>query len=136
VGQLDLVAALKWVRDNVSELGGDPGNVTIFGESGGGGKVAAATAMPAAHGLFHKAIVQSGPYRHAMLPADATQFAATVMRALELQPHQVDELQQLPASRLIEALEVVTRGFYARVGDVAGQAAQLAARARKYRTGD
>ena len=110
VGQLDLVAALQWVRDNVTEFGGDPGNVTIFGESGGGGKVCAAMAMPAAHGLFHKAIVQSGPYLRAMLPEDATKFAATLMSTLELQPHQVDELQQLPASRLIEALDVVTQG--------------------------
>ncbi len=60
-GMLDLVAALEWVRDNISAFGGDPGNVTVFGESGGGGKVSALLAMPRAAGLFHRAIVQSGP---------------------------------------------------------------------------
>src|SRR5215469_8068453 len=59
-GVLDLVAALHWVRDNIAGFGGDPGNVTIFGESGGGGKVSALLAMPAARGLFHRAIIQSG----------------------------------------------------------------------------
>ena len=57
---LDLVAALEWVRDNIANFGGDPGNVTIFGESGGGGKVSALMAMPSAKGLFGKAIVESG----------------------------------------------------------------------------
>ena len=52
---LDLVAALEWVRDNIERFGGDPGNVTIFGESGGGGKVSVLLAMPAARGLFHRA---------------------------------------------------------------------------------
>ena len=60
-GILDQVAALEWVRDNVAAFGGDPGNVTIFGESAGGMSVAALLTMPAAQGLFHKAIVQSGP---------------------------------------------------------------------------
>jgi len=60
-GMLDIVAALEWVRDNIALFGGDPGNVTIFGESGGGAKVSYLLAMPAAHGLFHRAIIQSGP---------------------------------------------------------------------------
>ena len=55
-----MVAALEWVRDNIDRFGGDPGNVTIFGESGGGGKVSTLLAMPSARGLFHRAIVQSG----------------------------------------------------------------------------
>ena len=59
-GMLDIVAALRWVRDNIAAFGGDPGNVTIFGESGGGGKVSVLLAMPAARGLFHRAIIQSG----------------------------------------------------------------------------
>ena len=59
-GMLDLVAALEWVRDNIAAFGGDPGNVTIFGESGGGGKVSVLLAMPAARGLFHRAVIQSG----------------------------------------------------------------------------
>jgi len=58
---IDLVAVLEWVRDNVATFGGDPGSVTIFGQSGGGGKVIALMAMPTAKGSFHRAIVQSGP---------------------------------------------------------------------------
>jgi para-nitrobenzyl esterase len=110
VGQLDLVEALAWVRDNIAGFGGDPGNVTIFGESGGGGKVAAALAMKAAHGLFQRAIVQSGPYLRAMTPEDATKFAVSLMRTLGLRPNQVPELQQLPAAHLVEALHTVTNG--------------------------
>ena len=60
VGMLDIVAALEWVRDNIAAFGGDPGMVTIFGQSGGGGKVSALMGMPAAKGLFHRAIVESG----------------------------------------------------------------------------
>jgi para-nitrobenzyl esterase len=60
-GLMDIVAALTWVRDNISSFGGDPGNVTVFGQSGGGMKICALLAMPLAKGLFHKAIVQSGP---------------------------------------------------------------------------
>ena len=59
---LTIVAVLEWVRDNIKTFGGDPGNVTIFGQSGGGGKVLALMAMPSAKGLFHRAIVQSGPF--------------------------------------------------------------------------
>ena len=59
-GMLDIVRALEWVRDNIGNFGGDPGNVTIFGQSGGGGKVCTLMAMPSAQGLFHKAIVESG----------------------------------------------------------------------------
>ena len=60
VGMLDIVAALEWVRDNAAAFGGDSGNVTIFGQSGGGGKVSVLMAMPSAKGLFHRAIVESG----------------------------------------------------------------------------
>jgi para-nitrobenzyl esterase len=74
-GMLDLVAALEWVRDNIEAFGGDPGNVMIFGESGGGFKVTTLLAMPGAQGLFHRAIVQSGPGLQAMAPADATTAA-------------------------------------------------------------
>ena len=59
-GILDQIRALEWVRDNIAGFGGDPGNVTVFGQSGGGGKVSTLLAMPAARGLFHRAIVMSG----------------------------------------------------------------------------
>jgi len=61
-GLLDLVAALQWIKQNVAQFGGDPGNVTIFGQSGGGGKVTSLMNAPSAKGLFHKAIVESGSY--------------------------------------------------------------------------
>ena len=61
VGMLDVVQALEWIRDNIAHFGGDPSNVTIFGESGGGGKVGTLMCMPSAHGLFHKAIIMSAP---------------------------------------------------------------------------
>src|SRR5262249_21849310 len=79
---LDIVAALEWVRDNIARFGGDPGNVTIFGESGGGAKVSVLMAMPAARGLFHKAIIQSGPAVEMMSRADATATAKQVLGEL------------------------------------------------------
>ena len=82
VGMLDLVAALKWVRDNIAEFGGDPGNVTIFGQSGGGGKVATMMAMPDGKGLFHRAIIQSGTYaRNAHLEAMSPDVATAAHTA-------------------------------------------------------
>ena len=82
VGMLDLVAALEWVRDNISNFGGDPGNVTIFGQSGGGGKVTTLMTMPAAKGLFHKAVVQSGSMTLANKPEDGAKITAAVMAEL------------------------------------------------------
>ncbi len=102
-GHLDLVAALEWVRDNIAGFGGDPGNVTIFGESGGGGKVSAAIAMPAMHGLFHKAIVQSGPYLRSLERDVASEMTALACNYLGLRPDDVASLQALPVIRLKEA---------------------------------
>ena len=76
VGMLDIVAVLEWVRDNINQFGGDPANVLVFGQSGGGAKVSALMAMPAAKGLFHRAAIQSG----AMLRASATDNAPKVRR--------------------------------------------------------
>jgi para-nitrobenzyl esterase len=118
VGQLDLIAALEWVRENVEAFGGDPGNVTIFGESGGGGKVSTTLAMPAANGLFHKAIIQSGPGLRGTRAEDATRTAAAFMAALGLASGQVDELQRMPVARMIEALGTVTRGMPTGFGPV------------------
>ncbi len=82
-GMLDIVQALEWVRDNISDLGGDPGNVTIFGESGGGWKVSILLAMPAARGLFHKAIIQSGPGLTGKPIADADRVARQLLADLK-----------------------------------------------------
>jgi para-nitrobenzyl esterase len=102
-GMLDLVAALGWVHDNIAGFGGDAGSVTIFGESGGGSKVSVLMAMPAARGLFHKAIVESGSELRARTREEATKAAAAFLDKLGLKPDQLDELQKLPADRLIAA---------------------------------
>ena len=100
-GVLDLVAALEWVRDNISNFGGDPKNVTIFGQSGGAGKVSTLLAMPSAKGLFHRAIVQSGANLRGVSPADATKTAHTLMDKLGVKT--AEELQKVPMDRLVSA---------------------------------
>jgi para-nitrobenzyl esterase len=105
VGQLDLVAALEWVRDNIANFGGDPNNVTIFGESGGGAKVSALLAMPGAKGLFHKAVVQSGSALRASDRDAATATAKALLAKLGLTENQVDELQKIPADKLFAATQ-------------------------------
>lgn len=100
VGLLDLVAVLAWVRENVATFGGDPGCVTIFGQSGGGGKVLALMAMPAAKGLFHRAIVQSGPFLKSLSPAYSDQLAELILAELDLSKSRVRELQSVPVDRL------------------------------------
>src|SRR6266581_450483 len=100
VGMLDLVAVLEWVRDNITTFGGDPGSVTIFGQSGGGGKVLALMAMPAAKGLFHRAIVQSGPFLKSLSPDYSGRLADLVLAELGLSKSRVRELQGIPVDRL------------------------------------
>jgi len=104
VGQMDIVAALEWVRDNISKFGGDPGKVTIFGQSGGGGKVSTLLAMPSAKGLFHRAIVQSGAALRATPTDVATKNATAFLAALGLKANQVDDLQKMPMDKVIAAL--------------------------------
>jgi para-nitrobenzyl esterase len=100
VGMLDLVAVLEWVRDNITTFGGDAGSVTIFGQSGGGGKIVALMAMPAAKGLFHRAIVQSGPFLKSLSPDYSEHLAELVIAELGLSKSQVGELQLIPVDRL------------------------------------
>lgn len=109
VGLLDLVAVLEWVRDNIVRFGGDPKNVTIFGQSGGGGKVGCLMAMPAARGLFHRAIVQSGSMLHAGTPEDTGRLAAAFLEELGLSKSQVDKLQEVPVERLTPAVFAAMR---------------------------
>ena len=104
-GVLDLVAALQWVHGNVANFGGDPGNVTIFGQSGGGGKVSALLAMPAAKGLFQRAIVMSGAGIRMAEHERATKLAAAVLDEVGLKANQLDKLQVLPLDRLLAAIE-------------------------------
>jgi len=97
-GMLDIIAALEWVRDNIASFGGDPGNVTIFGESGGGAKVSVLMAMPAAQGLFHKAIIQSGPAVQMASREDGTETVRQVLAELGLGAGQLPELRKIPGA--------------------------------------
>jgi para-nitrobenzyl esterase len=103
LGNLDIIAALEWVRDNIAAFGGDPGNVTIFGQSGGGGKVSSLMAMPAAKGLFHRAIVESGADVKGVSRDSANKTAQAFLAKLNLQPDQIDQLQKLSTDQLLAA---------------------------------
>ena len=103
VGQLDLILALQWVRDNIEGFGGDPHNVTLFGESGGGSKVSTCLAMPPARGLFHKAIIQSGPGLKMNTREEAAAFAERLLATLNLSHADVHQLQTLDYKAIIQA---------------------------------
>jgi para-nitrobenzyl esterase len=103
-GQLDLILALQWVRDNIAEFGGDPDNVTVFGQSGGGAKIATLMAMPAAAGLFHRAATMSGQQVTASGPLNATLRAQAMLDALKLPAERFGEIRTMPFQRLVEVL--------------------------------
>ena len=115
VGMLDIVKALEWVRDNIAAFGGDPSNVTIFGQSGGGGKVSTLMAMPSAKGLFHKAIVQSGSIFNLMSPKYSRRIGAATVAKLGISPSKVDEMAAVPYEKLLAA-------YREAVQEVAGEA--------------
>ncbi|HET6544040.1 MAG TPA: carboxylesterase family protein [Chryseolinea sp.] len=96
VGMLDIVSALEWVRDNVSNFGGDPNNVTIMGQSGGGSKVCTLMAMPSAKGLFHKAVALSGSLLKATEKIDSEKLGAYILKEANLSPLEIHKLQDLP----------------------------------------
>ena len=96
VGMLDLVAALEWVRDNITNFGGDPGNVTIMGQSGGGAKVTTVTAMPAAKGLFHKAVVLSGATLRTGEKDYAEKLGEYILKEAGLSKNEIAKLQEMP----------------------------------------
>ena len=106
VGQLDLILALNWVQENIAEFGGDSGNVTVFGQSGGGAKIATLMATPAAAGLFHRAATMSGQQVTASGPGNAHRRTLALLDSLKLKPGQAGELLTLPAPRLVEAMGV------------------------------
>jgi para-nitrobenzyl esterase len=103
VGLLDLIAALEWVRDNIAAFGGDPNLVTIFGQSGGGRKVATLMAMPGASGLFHRAIIESGAVLRLTTREDAVKYTDLLLAELGVKAGQVRELQSMPMPRLLAA---------------------------------
>lgn len=107
VGLLDIIAALEWVRDNIEAFGGDPDNVTVFGQSGGGAKVLALMSSPYARGLFHKGIVQSGAFETMGVTFTSSQASASLTRhlldELGITADNLEDLQTMPASRLQQA---------------------------------
>jgi para-nitrobenzyl esterase len=103
VGVQDLVATLEWVRDNIANFGGDPDRVTIFGQSGGGGKTTTVMAMPSAKGLFHGSIAQSGSAMRGATAADATEGAERFLSKLGLNKNQLDRLQTLTVRQVQDA---------------------------------
>jgi len=109
VGMQDLVAALRWVNANIAAFGGDPGNVMIFGESGGGGKVTTLIFAPSAKGLFHKAAIQSSTAPRLQSQADTQLIAARLLTELGLSTTEVGQLKTMRYERLIEAANLSIR---------------------------
>lgn len=100
----DIVEALKWVQLNIENFGGDPNNVTIFGQSGGGAKVNTLMAMPSAEGLFHKAVNQSGAFRSGFQTKEVTQsIAKETLKILKIKARNIDRIQEIPFSILSQA---------------------------------
>ncbi len=103
VGMLDIVAALEWVKDNIGKFGGDKNNVTIFGQSGGGTKVITLMAMPAAKGLFHRAISQSNSIVQVATPAYSRKLAALILAELRIDQSNIADIHNVPALDIIAA---------------------------------
>jgi para-nitrobenzyl esterase len=110
-GTLDMIAALHWVRDNIAQFGGDPGNVTVFGESGGGGKVSTLLAMPLAEGLFHRAIIQSGAVVRLRTAERAAQLTEHVLEALKRPADPLRHLQSLSIAQLKAVIGTAERAL-------------------------
>lgn len=103
-GQLDLVLALNWVKQNIAEFGGDPDSVMVFGQSGGGAKIATMMAMPAAKGLFHRAATMSGQQVTASGPLNATLRTQAMLDALKIKPENIDEIRTMPFEKIVDAM--------------------------------
>lgn len=103
VGMLDVVQALQWVQKNISQFGGDPSNVTIFGESGGGGKVGTLLCMPPAKGLFHKAIIMSGTILNVNTKQMTEELGQAVLKELNIDKKDIDKIKDVPYEELYAA---------------------------------
>lgn len=114
-GALDMVAALQWVRDDIAAFGGDPNRVTIMGQSGGGTKVATLLAMPAARGLFHRALIQSGGKLRAATREHSARVTEQLLASLDIGKGKLRKLQELPWSRLMQAQWQLEDAYFAPV---------------------
>ena len=114
VGMLDIVHALRWVRNNIEQFGGDPNTVLIFGQSGGGRKVGTLLAMPSAKGMFHRAVIESGPTIRLVERDQAIRVAGMLLAKLNVGKAQVRDLQKIPVERIMGA-------YFAVVKDMSGQ---------------
>ena len=103
VGMLDIVAALQWVQKNIRQFGGDPTNVTIFGESGGGGKVGTLLCMPSAKGLFHKAIIMSGTILNINNKTMSEELGKAVLKELDIDAKHIERIKETPYKELYAA---------------------------------
>jgi len=112
-GMKDIIAGLEWVRDNIARFGGDPRNVTIFGQSGGAGKVSTLLGMPAAQGLFHRAAAQSGSAVTSMPASAATRNTEAYLARLGVKPAELDKIATLPLAQLIDAVQPGNGGGFA-----------------------
>ena len=108
LGVLDLAAALRWMHTNIAEFGGDPGNITIFGQGEGGAKVSVLMALPQMRGLFHRAIVQSGSYLDIRTPDEASEVAAAFLKAAEIPATELPRLQKLSTEQILAAQKKLT----------------------------
>jgi para-nitrobenzyl esterase len=108
-GMLDIVQALKWVRDNIEQFGGDPNTVMVFGQSGGGRKVGTLLAMPAAKGLFHRAIIESGATIRLVERDQAAKVAERLVAKLQLGKNEAREMQKMPVERIMAAYFAVVK---------------------------
>ena len=109
LGMMDIVKALEWVRDNIANFGGDPANVTVFGQSGGGGKVSTLMAMPSAKGLFSKAVVESGSITNLLIPKYSRRIGAATVANLGLTPSRIDDIADVPYDRLLAAYDAAMK---------------------------
>ncbi|HJO12949.1 MAG: carboxylesterase family protein [Gammaproteobacteria bacterium] len=108
VGMLDIVHALKWVKNNIEQFGGDPNRVMIFGESGGGRKVATLLGMPAAKGLFHRAVIESGATLRLPERDQGTALAQRLLNNLGISRGNLSRIQEIPLNRMMAAYAAVT----------------------------
>ena len=120
VGMLDIVAALQWIHDNIANFGGDPGNVTVIGQSGGGSKVSIIAAMPAAKGLVHKGVALSGNSVRGADKASAEKLGEYILKEAGLKASQIDKLQEMPWEDYYALANRASRRMAAETGMRAG----------------